>query len=283
MNLFDLTPGSEYFCRPLTTPPINGPQSIKRVVTGIPKATTQLLEGKLNFDIYRLALLSSVERWLLYSASNYRRALDMLVPVSAPWAHVTLYYSSFFAANAILGMFGGYVKTEGKRTVIDVVAQMPNSQEFRITRNPPLPAPAAGSHGDFWAFFYDSAAKVRPWAPLDLAGALTPPTSLVWQTNARNAVNYDMFYAFEASQAFPAALNPTKFPASISGNLRQQLETTEQMVDLAMEFARMLKLECFALSSLANGSGRLKSQRRLVRRTAPRVVTHSAIDRFLAN
>ena len=282
MNLFDLTPGSGHFCRPLPTPPSRVPRSVKAVVEDL-KGVTHFRESESRFDTYRLALLSSVERWLLYSASNYRRALDMLVPVSAPWAHVTLYYSSFFAANAILGMFGGYVKTEGKRVVIDVIAQMPNSQEFRITRNPPLPAPATGSHGAFWAFFYDSAAKIRPWAPQDLAGALTPPTSLVWQSNTRNTVNYDMFYAFEASQAFPAALDPTNFPALISGNLRQQLETTEQMVDLAMTFARMLKLECFALSNLANGSGRLKSQRRLVRRTAPRVVTHSAIDKFLTS
>ena len=282
MNLFDLDPGSEHFCRPLSTPPTGAPRSVKVVVENF-KGVTHLREGEPRFDTYRLALLSSVERWLLYSASNYRRALDMLVPVAAPWAHVTLYYSSFFAANAILGMFGGYVKAEGKRTVIDVLAQMPDSQEFLITRNPPLPAHAPGTHGAFWAFFYDSAAKVRPWAPLGLAGALTPPAGLVWQTTTRNAVNYDMFCAFEASQAFPAALDPTKFPASISGNLRQQLETTEQMVDLAMTFARVLKLECFALSGLANGSGRLKSQRRLVRRTAPRVVTHSAIDRFLAN
>ncbi len=282
MNLFDLDPGSEHFCRPLSTPPTGVPRSVKVVVEDF-KRVTHLREGEPRFDTYRLALLSSVERWLLYSASNYRRALDMLVPVAAPWAHVTLYYSSFFAANAILGMFGGYVKTEGKRTVIDVLAQMPDSQEFLITRNPPLPAHAPGTHGAFWAFFYDSAAKVRPWAPLGLAGALTPPTDLVWQTTTRNAVTYDMFCAFETSQAFPAALDPTKFPASISGNLRQQLETTEQMVDLAMTFARVLKLECFALSGLANDSGRLKSQRRLVRRTAPRVVTHSAIDRFLAN
>ena len=141
MNLFDLDPGSGHFCRPLSTPPTGVPRSVKEVVENF-KGVTHLREGEPRFDTYRLALLSSVERWLLYSASNYRRALDMLVPVAAPWAHVTLYYSSFFAANAILGMFGGYVKTEGKRTVIDVLTQMPDSQEFLITRDPPLPAPS---------------------------------------------------------------------------------------------------------------------------------------------
>ena len=282
MNLFDLTPGSEHFCRPLPAPLASVQQSVKVVVNGF-QGGTRLREGNPRFDTYRVALLSSVERWLLYAASNYRRALDMLVPVSAPWAHVTLYYSSFFAANAILGMFGGCVKTEGKRTTVDVLAQTPGSQEFLITRNAVVPVQAAGSHGVFWAFFYDSAPKIRPWAPLGLAGVLIPPTNVVWQTTTRNEVNYDMFSAFEASRAFPATLSPAGFPASITGSLRQQLETTEQMVDLAMAFARMLKLECFALSSLTSGSGRLKSQRQLVRRTAPKVVTRSALDRFLAD
>ena len=33
----------------------------------------------------------------------------MVAPASAPWAQVTLYYLAFFAANAILGMFGGWI------------------------------------------------------------------------------------------------------------------------------------------------------------------------------
>src|SRR5262245_56287838 len=106
MNLFDLTPGAEHFCRPLTIPPASPPQSIKALVDSF-HSVSHLKEGDPRFEVYRLSLLSSIERWLLYSVAHYRRALEMLVPASAPWAHVTLYYASFFSANAILGMFGG--------------------------------------------------------------------------------------------------------------------------------------------------------------------------------
>ena len=45
----------------------------------------------------------------------------MMVPVSAPWAQVTLYYGSFFAANAVLGIFGGWIgHTQNGNIAVDV-------------------------------------------------------------------------------------------------------------------------------------------------------------------
>jgi hypothetical protein len=280
MNLFDLTPGGEYFCRPFAVPPTPAAQSVKLLLDGWP-AVTHLTEGDARFEIYRTALLSSIERWLLYSTTNYRRALDMLGAASAPWAHVTLYYSSFFAANAILGMFGGFVKSEGKRTVVDVVTQAAGSQQFLITRKAPVPLPATGSHGVFWAYFYSAAPHITAWAPAALKGALVPPGSHLWQTDARNAVNYDMYDAFQASRHFENGFDPTHYPASITGNLGQQLATTENVLELASTFARELKLECFALDGLSPAKGRARIQSRLVKASIPRLVKKSQLTRFL--
>jgi hypothetical protein len=280
MNLFDLKPGGEYFCRPFTAPPAPAAQSVKQLVDSWP-GVTHLTEGDSRFETYRTALLSSVERWLLYSTSNYRRALDMLVAASAPWAHVTLYYSSFFAANALLGMFGGFVKSEGKRTVVDVVTQAAGSQQFLITRQAPVPLPATGSHGVFWAYFYNAAPHITAWAPSALTGALVPPGNHLWQTDARNAVNYDMYQAFQASEHFKNGFDPAHYPASVTGNLGQQLETTERILELAATFARDLKLDCFGLDGLSPTKGRIKTQSRLVKAALPRLVKKSQLTRFL--
>src|SRR6266581_4007811 len=84
-------------------------QSLSAFHRSLPARHTQLHERTTPFDIHRVSLLNAVERWILFGVADYRRALDMFIPSNAPWAHVTLYYSSFFAANAILGMFGGWL------------------------------------------------------------------------------------------------------------------------------------------------------------------------------
>lgn len=280
MNLFALTPSAEYFCRPFTAPPTAAAQSVKSLVRAF-VGVTHLREGDARFDIYRLALLTSVERWLFYSLIQYRRALEMMAPGSVPWAHVTLYYSSFYAANAILGMFGGWVGSVSRTTVVDVVTQGAGSQEFLITRNATPPGPAQGSHRAFWAFFYDAAPQILPWAPAGLTSALAAPVSTEWQANTRNDVNYDMFAAYEASSHFKTNFTAAGFPASVTGNLGQQLETTEKMLELGLTFARDLSLECYGLDGLSTSRGRKKSQRRLARMKSPNVLSQSAFTRLL--
>src|SRR5438046_1606169 len=121
MRLFDL-PQAKHFCSP---PPATiarvSAQSLRSFHALLTKGITHIHEGKLHFDVHQVNVLSSVDRWLLYSAALYRRAVDMLVPASAPWAQVTLYYSSFFAANAILGTFGGWIgHTQDGIRMVDV-------------------------------------------------------------------------------------------------------------------------------------------------------------------
>src|SRR3990167_6936465 len=68
-----------------------------------------LREGTPEFDRYRDCSLRDVERRIFISVSHYRRSLDLMTPGAVWWAHVTLYYGSFFAAGALLGMFGARV------------------------------------------------------------------------------------------------------------------------------------------------------------------------------
>src|SRR3954447_12803951 len=202
MRLLDL-PQAKHFC---TLPPASTgsavDESLAHFHSSVAASVTTLKEGTLPFNAHRANVLRSVERWLVYSLVHYRRAFDMLVPVSVPWVQVTLYYSSFYAANAVLGMFGGWLGQlmTGRRLVIDVENGATLSQELRIHRKYKSPNGATGSHRVFWDAFYAATAKISAWAPSKLALALEPVNNdFAWQIHERNNVNYDMYHAWQAS------------------------------------------------------------------------------------
>jgi hypothetical protein len=154
MRLLDL-PQAQYLCNPpAAVVALVGPQSLRTFHTSIPKSVTRISEGQMHFGVHQINILASVDQWLLFATSHYRRAVDMLVPASAPWAHVTLYYASFFAANGILGMFGGWIgHTQDGIRVVDVEHGLPGAQELRIHRRLSSPNGAVGNHRAFWDFF----------------------------------------------------------------------------------------------------------------------------------
>lgn len=134
MRLFDFTEAS-HFCKALPVHVPGAGQSLAAFHKNL--QATRLTEGTTYFDVHRVSLLNAVERWILFGVADYRRALDMLIPSNAPWAHVTLYYSSFFAANAILGMFGVWVHFE---RLVDVDNGVATNQVLRITRRAASPS-----------------------------------------------------------------------------------------------------------------------------------------------
>ncbi len=159
MRLFDLLQ-ARHFCAP--PPAVAGSmQSLPHFHSSLPNGITRLTEGTTRFEVHQANILNSVERWLAFSLAHYRRAFDMLVPISAPWAQVTLYYSSFYAANAVLGMFGGWIghSKTGIR-VVDVERGVAGSQELRIHRKFRSPSGATGAHRVFWDVFYDATASI---------------------------------------------------------------------------------------------------------------------------
>jgi len=206
----------------------------------------------------------------------------MLVPISAPWAQVTLYYASFFAANAILGIFGGWIgHTQTGDRVVDVERGIAGSQELRIHRRPSSPNGAAGSHRRFWDFFYDATATIAAWAPPKLASALGPVNGdFAWQIAERNAVNYDMFHAWSASARFYSTFKPAKLK-TLTGPLQLQLDATESLIRLALHFAKDVSLSTMSLAGCGHTGTRLQVQRKLTGQAPPRLVTQSGLSGLL--
>lgn len=277
MRLLDL-PQAKHFCSPsvAVTTAITA-QSLPTYHAALAKGVVLLPEGSLPFQVHQLSLLQSVERWLTFSIGHYRRSAEMLVPISAPWAHVTLYYASFFAANAILGMFGGWTgHTASGNRVVDVENGAVGSQELRVWRRPSAPSGLKGSHRVFWDFFYSAVASISAWAPPGLAGALVPVNGdISWQIAERNDVNYDMHYAWAASARLHTTLKPARLK-TLSGPIRLQLEVTETMIKLALHFANAVLRSPLSLTGCGATGSRQHVQRRLATQAPPSLVSQSA-------
>lgn len=280
MRLFDL-PQAKHFCNPAPAVIARVSAQSLRSFHSQTKSITRIQEGKLHFEVHQVNVLSSIDRWLLYSTTLYRRAVEMLVPASAPWAQVTLYYASFFAANAILGTFGGWIgHTQDGKRVVDVEHGVPGSQELRIHRRLSSPKGANGSHRAFWDFFYDSVATISAWAPTELAPALTPVNGdFAWQIAERNDVNYDMFCAWTASQQFYGTFKASKLK-TLSGPLQLQLETTELLIKLGLRFANDVSLSTAALNGCGQTGTTVQVRKKLTNQRPPHLITQSAFYEF---
>jgi len=281
MRLLDL-PQAKHFCCPNpTVVAAVSKQSLRAYHSSIPRSVILMREGNIHFQVHQINILASVDQWLLFAATHYRRAIDMLVPASAPWAQVTLYYASFFAANAILGMFGGWVgQTQEGLRVVDVEHATPGAQALRIYRKLSSPHGAAGSHRIFWDFFYDAAASIAAWAPASLASALKPVNGdFAWQITERNIVNYDMFGAWAAARLFYERFRNSRL-RSVSGPLQLQLEVSECLIKLALQFANDVGLVTDALEGCGQSGTAAQIRRRLSAQRGPQLITQSAFQQF---
>ena len=276
MQLFDV-PQATHFCAPLSAHLPGVGQSLVSLHDNLSPHVTRLSEGTPHFSAHRVSILNAVERWILFGIADYRRALDMLIPSNAPWAHVTLYYSSFFAANAILGMFGAWIHL---RRVIDVEQGTATFQILRINRQVKSPSGFKGNHQIFWDFFYEGCAIITPWVPASLQSVIAPVNNdRAWQIKARNAVNYDTFVAFDSAKLFDSTFKPKKL-RSVSGSLGQQLEVTEGMLRLAVYFANHLGVSSFPFEGLGIGN-RSKIMRALVTKVPPALRVQSVLEGLL--
>lgn len=273
MQLFAFSE-AEYFCRPLLAHVPGMGQSLDVFHRNL--NLKKLSENTTEFEIHRVSMLNAIERWLLFATAHYRRALDMFVPSNAPWAHVTLYYSSFFAANAILGMYGSWVHL-GRW--IDVDSGLATKQVLRIHDNAKGFSGFRGSHQRFWDYFYEGCNTIAPWVPNELMSAVQPVSGdRAWQITARNEVNYDMTFAYDAAVLLETSFNPRRL-REVGGSLGQQFEITEDMLKLALYFASTFRISSFPYEGLA-ASPRPKALRTLVTKTPPALVSQSALQQF---
>src|SRR5579859_1903809 len=271
MRLFDITE-APHFCRALPAHAPGVGQSLAAFHNGI--RTTRLAEGTTYFEVHRVSLLNAVEQWILFGVADYRRALDMFIPSNAPWAHVTLYYASFFGANAILGMFGGWMDHE---RMVEVDQGAPGTQALRISKKLRSPSGFRGSHKIFWDNFYEGCnLMIAPWVPAAYQPAIAPVNGdRAWQITTRNDVNYDMHGAFTGAKFLNGNFNPKKLKL-LAGSIGQQLAVTEGMLKLAIHFATDFGVQSFAYDGLGSGP-RAKVFRELVTKVTPRLVEQSAI------
>lgn len=216
---------------------------------------TELTEGSAEFDKYRRLLLREANRMIIFSASNYRRALCLMYPSAATWCHVTLYYSSWYSAIGLLAMLGGYVY---KNKVVDVASAVPGSKKLilrpingrssrsELVRN-------SGSHQKQWEIFYRSIAPILPSLPSGIQTYLRPVSSDdMWLINNRNQHNYDSATNLALALQFNSSFDKSNFPACLSGPLATQYKVADGMLRAAVNIGKQVGLSTDAFSGLTS-------------------------------
>ena len=215
-----------------------------------------ITEGTNLFDEYRACALRDTERSLFLAASHYRRALDLMIPSSSHWAQVTLYYGAFFAARALLGMFGcGVFRSH----VIDVTKSKPGTQQLTVKRigqsQGRYYVTEKGSHKRFWEIFYRTVHPVSRLVDIKYAPALAPVSSNdTWLIEQRNGVNYSSTDSLRITQSFERSFSEVRFPDSLPGILQTQYKVSEGILASSCSFARRFGLATDALDFLGSSS-----------------------------
>lgn len=244
--------GATHYCGSFQSRPGIAQQSLEDFRQARLQRRSSIREGTSLFDEYRACSLRDVEGSLFLAASHYRRALDLMVPSSSHWAQVTLYYGAFFAARALLGMFGCGILN---RHVIHVSQSSPGNQELRIERIGSGPdryyVTEKGSHRQFWEIFYQTVPPVQSLVDVKFAAALAPiSSSNTWLIEQRNNINYKTPDSLSIAEAFGKSFTEDRFPDSLPGTLQTQYRVSEGMLGASCSFARTFGLATDALNFL---------------------------------
>jgi hypothetical protein len=228
-------------------------------------------EGSPIFDEYRDCLLRNVERALFFSASHYRRALDLMISSASPWAHVTLYYGSWHTAHALLGLFGCTITNN---YVIDVEKGLPGNQTLRIRRIGGKPGQVnttyLGSHQRFWDLFYRAFQTTKAAFPPSFQVALSPISGdRIWQIERRNDINYDYFSSIQLAQDFERGFTFTNFPSCLPGVMNTQYKVFELLLEMSFYYAKDFGIATNALDGLRTPLPLRKKVRELIYNEKP--------------
>lgn len=234
-------------------------------------------EGEQVFAEYRDSLLREADRSFFLGITCFRRALDLFSSASVFWAHVSLYYSGWFAAHSILGMFGCWV--QGDKKVIQVKNHSPGSQEFTVTKDYPTQY-SGGGHQFFWDAYYNAMRAVVLWTDPSLHLAVKPISSNhIWAIEKRNLINYQTVQAFKLMDDFNAGFDPGKFPGSLQGDVATQFQLARTLLlfcaDRASEFA--LKTDVYSTTG-----SRAKAITELIFKATPFKLSHHSEESKLS-
>ena len=222
-------PQAQHYCSGGGSTPSHDFRQLSSTLT----AGTLITEGTPQFAEYRDSALQDAERLLFFGVSHYRRALDLMIPSSAPWAEITCYYGAFFAASAILHMFGCAVLF---KAIVEVDKSSLGSQQLAVRDKSRQGLSRGGSHQKFWQLFYRAAKPLIPLVEPGLRFALVPIGSATTLIDQRNAVNYDSAHALNSASQFMAAFDPDLFPTSLPASLGTQYQVTEALLEIGFSF-----------------------------------------------
>lgn len=279
MNLFGI-PEAHHFCKSFNARAGNCTGPIQQFVEAGLRGHASIKEGTPVFEDYRDCSLRDTERCIFLSMCLYRRSLDLMMPGSSSWAHVTLYYSSFYAARALLGLFGGWVNRNGKK-YIEVSKARPGSQELAVRS---AVSTFGGSHQKFWELFYDSMAALIPWVDSKYRFAIQPVTGKPdWLISNRNDVNYDTHTAFQLIRKFQTDFDKSSFPGSLPGVLGTQYGVADGLLSILLQFAKQFGIATDALDLITPSGSRKHKSHRLIFKAKPlKLLSDSKLSSLLS-
>lgn len=217
--------------------------SVRALVESLRIAKKRIvIEGTDDFRDLTANLLREVDRSILLSCDCYSCSLDSIRASSSSWSVVTLYYSAFHMARAVLGALGCWM---GPRpdTWIDVKRDAPGSQSLQI-HSSAYPTRTKGSHRITWNAFYSVSGSLRSWLrDADASTAASPVGSNpAWLIETRNRLNYESSEALELVRAFQRDYDKTDIPGCLPGRLNQMLGAATNFMALGKEVAHRLEI-----------------------------------------
>jgi hypothetical protein len=131
-----------------------------------------------------------------------------------------MYYSSFFAAKALLAMHGGWFQRS--KQWLEVANAQPGSLQMTLNKTGhPLLSGSPGSHRDFWVVFYSAVKPLNSYIPAAEAFAIQPVnSSATWLIDNRNKYNYCPSHAISLLTEFTARFDGSNMPGSFPGVLK---------------------------------------------------------------
>lgn len=216
------------------------------------RAPSLFVEGTQAFGELRSALLRDADRYIFLAGSNFVRSIDVLRPSSSAWSVVGLYYASWYAAHAILGMLGCWVSRPD--LWIDVVNTNPGTQELALHRRRYVAR--LGSHQVFWQAYYSAVGPLANVLSPAAARALRPMSSnRQWFIQLRNKVNYQPDEALALMARFERSHGTAPIPQCFPG----QLNSAHQMARNFLVALRELSLFTSLGTDVFSGSVDRKS------------------------
>lgn len=251
MNLFSFS-AAKHYCASFAASSGASINGTDHLLSSFGKKTKVVTEGTPEYARVRDALLRDTDRRLFLSLASYRRAILNTNSGSAYWSCVSLYYTSFFCAQAILGMFGGWISGFGKPW-IEIAGNKTGSLALQIYFSKhPSTLSSGGGHKIFWDAYYNSIRQLIPFIDSKYSNALQPINSqITWAIDTRNKINYQPIEAMSLRNLFHTQYDPANIPGCFPSDLGTFCTVAEAFMGLSRNLATSLDLSTDSFSEIA--------------------------------